>query len=799
MKKIDQMFLKAAHKKGLLDEAGVTQIAESLTDGGDAASAAIATGLMTQEQSQRLLSSIESSPPPEGIPGYEILSPIGRGATSTVWKARQESLGKIVALKIFTTAYAGTSDPEQMISEARNAALLNHPHIVHALDAGVSAGNCWFAMELVEGETLQQKLARRGALSEREVSELALCLTQGLAHAHSAGLLHRDLKPGNILISEEGIPKITDLGLALAESEVTKLDSSEKRKGTPHYISPEQVQGDTLDVRSDLYSLGATLYHCLTGQPPFQGKTNKEILKKHIQEEVIPVATISGKETVLDAIVEKLLSKDPEQRYSTADQLISALNQSSDIEGDDTLAAPRRSRSKTHVISVTSRKRIVGGASMAALHSRKTLMTKIGTGVGLAISALLILSAFSKAQEGSPDFDSVLAEHRSEIGQKKIEKRMSESKKDRERQEESAQTLLNSILAQDQELRIRALRKALRTYGSTRAAAQMTAEMDRAQGEIVQARQADAQTILEEARVMASAGKLWGAVKLLDERPRSARRDRDLNNEIEKLLSVWEEEIDSRFLQDRQKIDFLRSKREYSEAIALIDEIEEYADPDSLAELDGLREQIISSRNELTRVEAERRKVEELRKYTEIWPNYKSLALKRDFKGMISAAVGLEAELIVAEVKNRIEIDLLAFQVLDNFMKEALKELREKGEDGKEVVVERIPLGESTRNRKDRGVVDRIDDANVWIRLTAERAVVPLKISEISDGFLFDQVAERHGRNSSDYLIPLGILSIYRGLEDVAEANFQLVEEKGTRPDTWIELLNWVKKNITKT
>ncbi|MGE4601986.1 MAG: protein kinase [Planctomycetota bacterium] len=797
MKKIDQTFLKAAHKKGLLDDAGVTQIAESLTEEGDAASAVVAAGLMTKEQSQRLLTSIEASVPPAGIPGYEILSQIGRGATSTVWKARQESLGKIVALKIFSTSISSTTQPEQLISEARNAALLNHPHIVHALDAGVSNGNCWFAMELVEGETLQQKLTRRGALSGREVTELALCLTQGLAHAHNAGLLHRDLKPGNILISEDGVPKITDLGLALAEHEVMELDSSEKRQGTPHYISPEQIQGETLDVRTDLYSLGATLYHCLTGQPPFRGKTNQEILKKHIQEQVIPVATISGKETPLDAIVEKLLSKTPDQRFATADQLISALINVSGNESSETLTAPRRGRSKTHVISATHRKRVVGGTSRASLRSRKTMMTKIGIGAGLVISALLILSAFSKANEGSPDFETTLADHRSLIAQQKIEKRMDESEKDRKRQEESAQTLLDSILAQDQELRIRALRKALRSYGATRVAVQMTAELDRAQGEIVQSRQADARTILEEARAMASAGKLWSAVKLLDERPRSARRDQDLNNEIEKLLSVWEEEIDSRFLQDRQKIDFLRSKREYSEALTLIDEIEQYADPDTIAELTGLREQIVAARTELARVEAERRRTEELGKYMELWPRYKNLALVRDFKGMISASVGLEAELIVAEVKNRIEIDLLAFGVLDSFIKEALQELREKGEDGKEVVVERIPLGESTRNRKDRGVVDRIDTVHVWIRLTAERAVIPLKISEITDSFLFDQVAERHGRSSPDYLIPIGILSIYRGLEDVAEESFKIVEEKGTRPDTWIELLNWVKKNVT--
>ncbi|MEC9475613.1 MAG: protein kinase [Planctomycetota bacterium] len=799
MKKIDQLFLRAAHKKGLLEEAEVKQIVESLGESDSAAAAVVAAGMMTEQQSHRLLSSIESSVPPEGIPGFEILSAIGRGATSTVWKARQESLGKIVALKVFSTAISSKTESDELIAEARNVALLNHPHIVHALDAGISNGNCWFAMELVEGETLQQKLARRGALSDREVAELALCLSQGLAHAHGSGLLHRDLKPGNILISEDGVPKITDLGLALAEEEAMELDTAEKRQGTPHYISPEQAQGEALDVRSDLYSLGATLYHCLTGRPPFQGKTNKEILKKHIQEEVVPVVTISGKESPLNTIVEKLLSKEPGQRYANTEQLLLALDQVANGNQQESVTALRRTRSKTHLHSATSRKRVIGGASKASLQSRNTLMTKIGAGVGVAISGLLILSAFSKANEGTPNFEDLLAQQKSEIGRMKIEKRMAEAAEDWQRHEESAQTSLNSTMAQDHEFQIRLLEKALLNFGRTKASEQMTIALDRVKGDIVQMKQADGRAVLEEARALATSGKLWAAVKLLDERPRSARRDQELNTEINKLLAVWEEEIDSRFLQDRQKIDFLRSKREYAEAITLIDQIEEYADPDTVRELKGVREEIITQRNELARAEAKRRNTEELRKYKEIWPKYRELAMARDFKGMISVSVTLDAELIVDQIKNRIETDLTAFQLLDKFIKEALQELREKGEDGKEVIFERIPLGTSTRNRKDKGVVDRIDEERIWVRLSDERAVVPLKISELTDSFLFDQVAERHGRTSQEYLLPLGILSIYRGLEDVAAENFRVLEEKGVRPDTWIALLDWVRTNISKS
>ncbi|MEE2857093.1 MAG: serine/threonine-protein kinase [Planctomycetota bacterium] len=795
MTKIDQLFLKTALKMNFIEESDLNRIAASIEKGEeDAASIAVEASILTQEQASRIMTAIESRIPPEGIPGFDVLSPIGRGATSTVWKARQESLGKIVALKVFSAAITSTSSPEQLIEEARNAARLNHPNIVHAIDAGISDGMCWFAMELVEGETLHQKLKRRGALSEREMGELALSITQGLAHAHSAGLLHRDMKPDNILISGDGVPKITDLGLALAEAEAGKLDSSEIRKGTPHYISPEQARGDDIDGRSDLYSLGATLYHCMTGRPPFQGTTNREILMKHVQEEVIPVATLTGKESKLDAVIEKLLSKEPSQRYHDADQVIQALTEALDVPDTEARSAPRGRKRSTGTRAPG--KRVIAGASQASLHSRNTLMTKIGIGVGLTISVLMVITAASKANEPQPGFEEVLAKERSDISAMKIKSRMNDDRRDHERRELAADSILKSIMGQDQDLQIRALKHALESHGGTSASAQMSVAIDAVKGSIVEARQADGRSSLEQAKTLASDGKLWTAIMLLDDRPASARRDQDLNDEIEKLLSNWEEEIDSRFEADFQKVGFHRDRREFAEALAVIDAIELYADPDNANEAVKLRDGIIMARETLANEEAKRRLNEESSRYLQLWPEYRIKALDRDIKGMVSIAVALDIELVVEEVKSRVETDLLAFQLLDHFIKEAMLELVEKGEDGKEVVLERKPLEGSSRTRKDRGVVDRIDSDHVWLRLSAERAVMPFKIVEITDVFLFDQVAQRHGRNSTEYRIPLGVLSIYRGLDDVATENFRIAEQKGTRPDTWIQLHEWVKKFV---
>lgn len=801
MNKLDQLFLKSALKSGLLDDAGVKAIAAEIqNDNGDASRHAVALDLLTQDQSNRLISSIEAKIPPEGIPGFEILGPIGRGATSTVWKAKQESLGKVVALKVFSSTVSKTTRPEDLITEARNAARLNHPHIVHALDAGISEGKCWFAMELVEGETLQQKLVRRGSLSERELGELALCITQGLSHAHSAGLLHRDLKPGNILISDDGVPKITDLGLALAEDEAGSLNSSDRRKGTPLYISPEQALGQDIDARSDLYSLGATLYHCMTGRPPFQGNSNREILQKHVQEQIIPVATLTGVDSLLDEVVEKLLAKAPEERYQDAEALLADLHlasESSNEKNSISSPRPRKRPARPSGSSGTSRQRKKSGSSQAATHSKNTLMTKIGMGVGMGIAALMVLSAASKMNQGTPQFDERLEQHQNEIAAKKIVERMATAKIDFDRSEALAESHLSSILSQDQDLQVRALKLALPTHGGTRASAKMSAALDNIRVSIVQTRQADGRTVMAEANLLASDGKLWAAITRLDDRPSSARKDEDLNRDIEILLSNWEEEIDSRFEADRQKVTFHRDRREFVEALALIDEIELYADPDNTSSAVKWREEIVMARSKLAKEESKKRLVEENRLYLALWTEYREKALQRDIKGMVSSAVSLDAELMVDEVKALLETDLLAFGLLDQFIKSALQELKEMGQDGKEVTLERVPLEGRNRSRKDRGVVDRIDSESVWLRLSSENAVMPMKISELTDSFLFGLVSQRHGNSSVEYRIPLGLISMYRGLNDIAQENFRIAEEKGTRPDTWLQHLQWAKNNVS--
>ena len=797
MNDFDKALIQLALKQGLIDKAAAESIAESHTAGTTVSALLIEKGLLTRDQTQRLSRKIRATLPPE-IPGFEFISPLGAGTTSVVWKAKQESLGKIISLKVFLNSDK-ESDFEDLIAEARNAARLNHPHIVHALDAGKTDEVCWFSMEYVEGETLQDKLKRRGQLSEREVGELALCITQALNHAHKAGLLHRDLKPANILIAEDGTPKVTDLGLALATDQAQNLEKQELLKGTPHYISPEQIKGESVDERSDLYALGATLYHCLTGKPPFEGDSNREILKKHVREEVIPIVTLSGKESNLDSLVEQLLNKAPADRPGSAEEVISLLNDlensgASPRKGKKAAAKARRPQRDVHVPAGGNRQ--VGGASRADLRSRKTLLTKIGAGLGVLISVFMVISAASQASKGQPNFEDMIDDRLTEISKIKIERRKKADQEDFDRHESGARRVLTTIRAKDQDMQLRELKFAIKNYADTAAAKEMVAELDALESSQVAARQADGREMMMQATGMVESGKIWAAIEYLDDRPKSARQDEELNVEIERLLSVWSDQIDSQYEADSQKAEFHRNRREFDQALALVEKIRGYADPDLVAEAEKLEERVMAEKAEFVRVENEKRSSEELAGYKAIWAEYRNLSQNRDIKGMISAAVGLDSQMVLDETKSRINTDLEAFQILDGFFKMSLEVLQEKGDDGKEVTLVRIPLAGSTRERKDKGVVDRIDRENIWLRLSDQNAVMPFKITEVTDRFIFQQVADKYGKSSAEYRIPMGLLALYRGVPDVANEHFAVRQAKGAMPDSWLNLLKWYEENI---
>ena len=348
----------------------------------------------------------------------------------------------------------------------------------------------------------------------------------------------------------------------------------------------------------------------------------------------------------------------------------------------------------------------------------------------------------------------------------------------------------------DQDMQIRSLKPAIKNYADTAAAKEMVAELDSLQSALVSMRQASGREMMTQATDLANSGKLWEAIEFLDDRPKSARQDEDLNVEIERLLSVWSDQIDALYEADSQKAEFHRNRREYDQSLALVEKIRGYADPDLVAEAEKLEERVLSEKANFVRAENEKRSSEELADYRSIWSQYKDLSNQRDIKGMISSAVQLDSQMVLDETKARINTDLEAFQILDGFFKMSLEVLQEKGDDGKEVTLVRVPLAGSTRERKDKGVVDRIDRENIWLRLSDQNAVMPFKITEVTDRFIFQQVADKYGKSSAEYRIPMGLLALYRGVPDVANEHFAVRQAKGAMPDSWLNLLRWYQENI---
>jgi serine/threonine-protein kinase len=260
------------------------------------------------------------------IPGYRIEGVLGRGATGVVYRARQVSVDRVVALKVLHRELVGARRAEQRLQrEARTTARLAHPNIISAIDMGEVDGVWWYAMEIVDGISLQDRI-REGPLSEREALRMFIPLVEALQHAFERGVVHRDIKPGNILVERDGRALLVDLGLAVADDDPL-LTKSGGTLGTPHYISPEQARDPrSADVQSDLWSLGATLYHAVCGRPPFAGDSVAEILSGVLYAKIPDPAQLAPYLSRGFALVlRKCLTRERSRRYSTPAELLADL------------------------------------------------------------------------------------------------------------------------------------------------------------------------------------------------------------------------------------------------------------------------------------------------------------------------------------------------------------------------------------------------------------------------------------------------------------------------------------------
>ena len=342
---------------------------------------------------------------------YEILSPLGAGGMGEVYRARDTRLSREAAVKVLPPELSG--DTERLArfgQEARSASALNHPNIVTIYDVGSTDSVSYIAMELVEGKTLRELLAS-GPLPARRLLPIAAQIADGLAKAHESGIVHRDLKPENVMINKDGFAKILDFGLAKlaapsgsAESQLATLAGPGTRPGmvmgTVGYMSPEQASGEAVDFRSDQFSLGSILYEMAAGVRAFQKKTAIETLSAIIRDDPEPIAAVNPQAPApLRWIVERCLSKEPENRYAATRDLARDLKQTLDHLSETSLETPAMARSRKRPGIGWAAVAAVVGAAVVGLAVGK----RIGSGSAKPPAALRQLT-FGSGLEDEPAF-----------------------------------------------------------------------------------------------------------------------------------------------------------------------------------------------------------------------------------------------------------------------------------------------------------------------------------------------------------------------------------------------------------
>src|ERR671934_649356 len=258
---------------------------------------------------------------------------IGAGGMSTVYRAFDPTLERWVAIKLMHRDIRADDDSiERFRREARAVARLNHPHIVTVIDAGEDDGAPYIVFEYVSGETLKDRIRRQGRLPVSEAVAYAIEVGRGLAAAHAHKLVHRDVKPQNVLIDPEGRAKVTDFGIARS-LESDGLTKTGRVLGTTDYVSPEQAMGHEVDSRSDIYSLGVLLYEMLTGEPPFKAETVVGVAMKHVHDPMPDTQTHRPDASAAVArVVERATSKDPAQRYRDMNEMLAELEAALEVE-----------------------------------------------------------------------------------------------------------------------------------------------------------------------------------------------------------------------------------------------------------------------------------------------------------------------------------------------------------------------------------------------------------------------------------------------------------------------------------
>jgi tRNA A-37 threonylcarbamoyl transferase component Bud32 len=319
---------------------------------------------------------------------YKLEAKLGSGGMSTVYLARDTTLDRQVAVKVMHREMSEQADQLQRFrQEARAVAKLSHPNVVAVIDAGEDGGHPYIVFEYVEGETLKQRINRVGALDAQEALAYAIEIARGLAVAHARNMVHRDIKPQNVLIDSEGRAKLTDFGIS-RQLEQDGMTATGRVLGTTDYVAPEQAMGHPVDQRSDVYSLGVVLYEMLTGQVPFTADSQVGVAMKHVNEDLPDVQQRRPELSAASAmVVERATTKDPNDRYQSVGEMIDDLATALEVEAARAGATTGEATSVLEAVPPAERKLASGGRwSRAAI----ALLLLVAAGV---VAAVFLISS----------------------------------------------------------------------------------------------------------------------------------------------------------------------------------------------------------------------------------------------------------------------------------------------------------------------------------------------------------------------------------------------------------------------
>lgn len=320
---------------------------------------------------------------------YKVLERVGSGGMAEVYRARDELLGREVAVKVLSERLSqDRSFVERFRREAQSAANLNHPNIVSLYDYGSEGSSYYIVMEFIEGRSLAEIIAEDAPLLPERAAEIASDVAAALERAHSSGIVHRDIKPGNIMVTSSGQTKVTDFGIARAIGPGDQtMTQTGMVIGTASYLSPEQAQGDPVDARSDVYSLGIVLYEMLAGRPPFAGETPLAVAYKHVREDATRLSDVNADvPPSLEAVVMKALSKNPANRYAHAGEMRSDLER---FRGGQTVQATPALEDRTTVAGAVGGTQVMRRTEM--YESEPEPERRAGLYVAIALGVLLLL------------------------------------------------------------------------------------------------------------------------------------------------------------------------------------------------------------------------------------------------------------------------------------------------------------------------------------------------------------------------------------------------------------------------